>query len=1213
MKLTNSQQAAVAARGTNLLVSASAGSGKTEVLSRRCVELVADAERGCGIDRLLVVTFTRAAAAELRSRIAGALRNRAEAARGAVLRDHLQRQAILVDTAEIGTIDAWCGRIVREHFAAAGVDPAFRVLAAQEAELLRADTLDALFDWIYTSDDSPAAAGRDWIARNAKPNAEFLRRMIAAVSRNREHLINPEQWFAGQRARYAGADQSVRTDAQLVVAEALAGECRFQAEQLEAVLAEASDERVLVALREYQAALYGWDERLASVRNVIDIADEISVFRVPRPRKLEGPDGVLFDEVRDRWLKKRLQKRWNADPVRRIVEGAPEAARLALTLLELEQRYREMLADAKRARAAYEFGDVLRMALDLLGTPGEDGRRARTPIARRLQQRFAHILVDEYQDTSPVQVELLRLVTREGAEANAFFVGDVKQSVYGFRQAEPRLFSELIEAFSSGRRAGRVLPLADNFRSHADLLAGLNGIFAMLFDPELGGTRFGDEQKLTARRDEIDNTTLDHQPRIQLHLLESGKRGGPPEADAGDEIELERIEREAVVTAGLIRDLLDGGTRVPERGEDGRTGLRALRPADIVILLRSAKKNAGLVAQTLRKEGIACVAGGRESILDSVEVSDVRTALSLLSNRRQDVALAAYLRAPMVGLSAGELLEIRRNAAHGDYYDALESYRKSGKDKRLSERIEAALRQLDRWAAAARERELPELLRVILRETGLVHFAQALPGGEHRVEMLRALERLAAEFAKASSAGAAEFVDYLAALAEAELAPSAAAGGGEDAVRVHTIHFAKGLEYPVVFLLNTGADFRLVRSDAACACDETHGLGLKFFDYPERAERISAAYEVIRADDRQRELEEELRLLYVAATRARERLYVLGHAPAEKWNEVCARYGRAGGAPPLISRLSASGMLEWVLMGVASAGLHESGLVSVEMCAAERVEPEKDGDESGGAKDAEWRDEDQRWVARGRELLEAGVDTRLAELPAVLSVSALKERTERLHGEDAARSLDTGRVGLRKPQFAAESEREDGRVVGTACHRFLQLADLQRIGSEADVRSQIEGMIAAGELSADEARLVSTADVAWFGVTGEGRLLADAPQRVRRETPFVYGIPIGGGERTVVRGVIDCLVETDEGLVILDYKTDRITNDAELRERVGGYAVQLRLYAEAAAAIFGQPVVRAALVFLSARRMVDVPVGGFDVNELIEAAGVGATMPSPTR
>ena len=1237
MKLTPSQLAAVEHRGSNLLVAASAGSGKTEVLARRCVSLIADARRPCAVNRMLVVTFTRAAAAELRARIAAMLRDAADQADSRALRDHLRTQQVLIDTADIGTIDAWCQRIVREHCNEAGVDAEFAVLGEQEAALLRQETLAELFDWIYTSPEPLAADARGWIRRNTSPSDDFLRRLIVRTNAHREQCVDPAEWFARQHTLHARDDEALRADAVRMLAEALGAECEFQVGQIAEFATATGAAGAAQQLESFGGALKAWAAELAKIRGSTEesgitaerlqqIACEIDAFSIST-RGIDGAAADLLDEIKARWLDRRLKKRWPPADTAAIVTHAAESAGLVATLLDIEAYYEQALEAKKRGRAVLEFGDVLRVTLDLLGTAGEDGPRAPTPIAEGLRQHYEHILVDEYQDTSPVQVEILRLVTRDAPGCgNRFMVGDVKQSIYGFRQAQPRLFTELLETFERDGRQGKALFLSDSFRSHAGIVEGLNRLFAALFDPGLGGSRYGEREKLLAQREEIPNPTLDGRSRIEIHVLE--RKAGRGRAGDDEEELLERVERETHLVVATLGRMIAADTQVPERTEDGEIVLRPLRLSDVAILLRAAKVHAAKVAAVLRDGGFACVTSGRESILDSVEVTDVRNVLALLTNRRQDLALAAHLRGPMVGLSESDLLAIRAGAPRAEYYDAVERYCRSGDDRALAERLNEAMTRLERWSAAARDEELPALLRRILRETELPLFARGLPGGAHRVAVLRALERLATTIVGAGRHGVAEFAAYLDELKDQELDPGAQVAGGEDAIRIMTIHGAKGLEFPLVFLLNSGARFNARALREPVCFDERLGLGLKFADYRARCELVSAAHHVTKYQAAARDIEEELRLLYVATTRARERLFVLGHTEPGRWEALRARYANASGPPPLMARLTAANMLEWVLMSASASGAHLAVPDADPLCRV--VTHDADNMELLSA-ESEPRTEaastsapgapDEEWVARGEALLAAKLDRSLTLRPSVFSVSAAKEVAARTDQEDTPTRPKGATPALRRPAFAADDEREDGRALGTACHRFLEFADLGRLRTADEVLGQVEALRADGHLTEAESAKVPVADLAWLGSAPIGRLLASSAQFVRREVPFVYAlsfnseasadeVPVAhrgpwasASEATILRGIIDCLIETDEGLVIVDYKTDRIGDPTTFEERVAGYRVQLQLYAIAAAAVFEKPVVRAVLVFLNARKVVEISIDAVKTTELLDALG----------
>ena len=1217
-ELTESQRDAVERRGGDLLVSASAGSGKTEVLARRVVSLIADARRPCGVDAILVVTFTRAAAAELRERVGRMLRVEAQRLAGgagedaARMRSHLRRQLTLLDDAEIGTIDAWCARLLRERFALAGVDPAFRVLSEEQAAALRAAAQDELEHWICVSPAAEAAGVRAWMETAPRPGLRAMSALAQQLNRFRDRLVDDQGWLAArQRAAEAPAEEQ-RRRAEETLAGHVRGECESQAEHFEALL-DGLSRAARARFDGFRAQLDRWRHSLAAPAEVVSVAGEIAALRIPK-RGVPKSCRERFGQARDQSLE-RLQSVADAAAIRAAIEHAPLMAERTRLLLLLEGQYRTLLVAAKQAQGALEFADVQRGALRLLGRPGLDEPRAdgagaerleRTPVAEALRRRYEHILVDEFQDTSPPQVELLRLVSREGgADANRFMVGDLKQSIYGFRDARPELFGELARAFERDPAAGRVLRLTDNFRSHADLVGALNRLFEKLFDPQLG---YSPRDQLCARRAAVENPTL-HGPRVELHAIvtppKSQRRAEtPPDAQA-----LRQIEREAVPIARRIRALLASGAQVTDRARHGAPTLRPFTLSDAVVLLRSAKKNAAYLAAELRARGVPAIAGGRESLFDSLEVMDVRSVLRLLVDPRDDLALAAFLRGPLVGLAAPALLSVRHAQPKGALIGAVHAFLQQGDASGTSRRIQAGLAALERWRRAERTRALPDLVRRIIREAGLEIFALAERDGEFRVAILAAFEALVDDFARGRRRGIWDLCAYLDALERSGAEPAVAPPVAPNVVRVMTIHAAKGLEFPVVFLANAGAAFSRKPAGDALRCDEALGIGLRYFDASLGTRLATPADFPIKQATEVRERGEELRLLYVAATRARELFVAVGHVSEKDWPANWAPFCDRSELPR-VARLYAANMMEWLAMGAASGGLlgdSQHGVVrrdyALDDCVPDANETEPPVTGIGGQRAQAF---DPDWTRRARRLAQAPCDTRLSVAPAAISVSALKRRAQD-EADAPARALAEPFAALEAPRFARRGRRGGGQELGLAYHRFLQHADLTRLDLEMLVDAQVREMTAAGTLSTEEAGEICAADIAWFGQSPAGRLVAEHATRCEREAPFVYALPpervlatesrsflpiregAGPAPATVLRGVIDCLVFSEHGLALVDYKTDLPADEADYQRRLAGYRTQLELYAEAAAAVFGAPVVGADLVFLRARRVERVP------------------------
>lgn len=1203
MQPTSRQQEAITRGGQDVLVTASAGTGKTEVLSRRVLHLLVSHDRPTRIDRLLVVTFTRAAAAELRERIAKALLGRTCPGGGVELADsavrrRLAQQVDLLDTSHIETIDAWCQRLVRSEFVAAGVDPGFGVLEPPEAGALRQQVLQRLFEWLYRSADELACRARAWIESHREPSDGFLMEMILQLNLFREHLVSPAAWLAEVR-RHASQSAAAASDgaSELLLA-AVAEECNLQ---LRALSRAAGDGAAPVWMHDYGARLRGW--AAAGREALVGVLDEISIYRLPQVNAGSDEEsaaigGAGFRDV-EAWFKQRIKERFDTVELQRWMADCAHTGPLLLTLLDLEERYQRDLLAAKQSRGRYEFADIQRFALNLLWDRSKGIGAVPTPIALAVRQRYDHILVDEFQDTSPVQAEIFEAIGRREPQAgNRFFVGDVKQSIYGFRRAEPRLFAERAAATRQGQRNGLVLELTDNFRTHPGILAGLNRLFEQLFEPELGGSPYGESERLTAGRAEIENPTLDADPRISVHVLPWRK-----EFEEDDESvtpaaapSLERVEREAGVVAREISDMLRRGVQIPQAAADGRPALRPLRPADIAVLIRTAHVKASQVARMLRKAGIVCAANGRESILDWLEAQDLCHALRLIGQAGQDVPLASYLRGPYVGASESQLLALRRHRPEGDFHQAVSAYRRSGDDAALREILERAFDQLDRWRIAARTLDLPALVRRILQDMDGDCLALSQPAGEQRLAALEALCELAAEF---NTGGIHDFVAMLDESQAAEQAPRAPVVGDPDAVQVMTIHASKGLEFPIVFLIDAGSRFNLKSASAALQLHDRLGAGLRFFHRPGRAAWRDVRHALIADASLAREKEEELRLLYVAATRAREKLFIVGHGQARALDAFRAPPSLSPQPVPLVHKLSAACVLDWLAPALRAIELRKFVAVQLETPA-----PEPDGPNSGatllpmahGPPEAQDDDVDSKWVERGAALLQAAAFS--GAFPATLSATGVRDLAR--EGLETAggrgRAIGSQRLGgfpwessAGEVATRALAGDADGLALGVLMHQFLRHADLAVLADHAGVEREVMRLLHAGLLSEPQAEGLDRAGLAWFGGTELCAALAGRGSALQREAPFVWGERLGETEElTLVRGVLDVLVADQDGVQVVDYKTDRLRSDEALSARAAEYGWQVRAYAEAVRAATGFPIRRLSLVFLAARQIVEI-------------------------
>ncbi len=1168
------QTRAIAQRGGDLIVAASAGSGKTETLARRCAALVADGV--CDIDELLVVTFTRAAAAELRLRVGRMLQTQAEQTTDPQLAARLTQQTLLLDNAEIGTIDAWAARLVREHFRNSGVDPNFTTLSEQQAVLLDEACLDQLLAWVYADQDPLAERIRGWLARSVSLTDAFLRNWLHTLSHARAQMLDPDGWISAQRASLASRDPT--SHVRRTLKESLVEVCTLQHEQLKAI--DHFPDRDA-----YRNALQTWSN-LARNGDFEQAVAAIDAYQWPRaPNKLSKDVKALRDDFRKRRFQGEIRDTFGAAASDRLLQSAPDAHRLLVDMLDLDTRRQEIERREKRARGVLSFDDVLRAALRLIADIRTDPQQpdqphvSPTPLAQRLRGRYAHVLIDEAQDTSPVQMTLLEMVSQP-APGNRTLVGDVKQSIYGFRQAEPRLLGAAIERLRKASPIGEVVTLADNFRTHAALLAPLNHLFAALFEPDFGGAAFGPDERLVAQRAELSNTTLDDEPRLHVHVISQPPRGA--------RLELELIEREAVLAARDMRALVERGAMTPTATPDGPQ-LRPTHWGDMVVLLRAAHGNAGRVAGMLRTCGVPAAALGREALLDTPEVRDVLAPLELIVNEQQSLSLAAYLRGPLVELTPDDLLTIRRITKRGvPFHVAVRRYARDGSDRALRERVSAALGRLARWRKLARTVGPEVVLRRIVQDGELELFASGQRFGAPRVGLLHTLERLASELTERTGSGVAGLVDELHKMAHYPNAqPYVSLAVGDQVVRVMTIHAAKGLEFPFVYLLGAGAALERGGRNASLVVDPTHGVGVRFFDAQAERRIESAAYHPARRARRQREREEELRLLYVAATRARERLVIIGHqdskAAGRQQQSIALRRSLQG-------KHSARSMLCWALDGLSGVDprqvrcqTHDADSIAVAEQHTPAPAPQTDVEPLN--------QDEERWVRDTTQLLRAAIPRRAK--PVAISVSRLKQLM--LDDDDEAAPLPIEQhfepAGRSVPRFAQPTDTTDGRARGSAMHAFMQHAERRAWSTPMYLPREADRLVAQGRLSHDEAQLLDFNALQWLASSDVGQWLANERVPLLRESPLVYAPPADDdAERTIIRGVIDALFELPDGLALVDYKTDRVADNVMLQRRIAAYGVQLQAYAAAAASILNQPVKRAILALFDARMLIEVEV-----------------------
>ena len=1179
LNFTPEQRAAIDTRGSTVLVSAAAGSGKTRVLTERLMAYLTDAETPVDIDRFLVITYTRAAAAELRSRILDGIYAR-------IASDpenrRLRRQAALCARAEIGTIHSFCADFLRANCAALALAPDFQVADTERCIALRTTALEHTLERAYARMD--ADAGFRLLADtvgNGRDDARLGELVLTLYDKMQCHA-RPEQWAAQQVDLLAldGVTDAGATPWGRSLLARMQESAEHWCGVLEAQLDIMADEDM-----EWLMGIYGdsfsatadglraladacdrsWDEAIAALQSV-------PFPRLGSARNVPDPDTREHVKAQRDAAKKAiqtLQKQINIPSAQALADLHTTAPAMQ-ALLALTLDFGAAYAAEKRRRSLVDFSDLEHMTAQLL--TDEDG--APTELARQLSGRYTEIMVDEYQDVSEVQALIFRAVSREGN--HLFFVGDVKQSIYRFRLADPTIFLDKYARFADFRAAAPGAPrrilLRENFRSRRAVLEAANHVFSNIMSRALGELDYDDAARLRAGASYPGDDVLP-----ELAVLEL------PGAD-DDAPTPEKAALEADYAARRIRALIDGGASVWENGAE-----RPAHYGDVVILLRSANSIGPVYRAALEAHGIPVSSETSGGFYTSEEVSVLRSLLAVVDNPHQDVPLIAALRSPLFGLTADDLAAVRTCDREHDFYTAVTLAAETRDDCR------DFLDVLARYRALSIELPLSEFLWHVVDDRTVMALTSAMPDGELRRRNVLLLLDLAQQFEQTGARGLHRFLLWMQ-RQETEGEEPAVPGGESRSVRILSIHKSKGLEFPFVFLCDTARLFNKSDARESVLVHPALGLGPKCTDLEHGVEYPTIARQAIAAQLLTETLSEEMRLLYVAMTRAKERLVITGTVrDIGKTVSTLTATATVPLAPELLR--AAQSPLHWLL---------QSALLDRDECFLRRnyvrLHPGGTADpQPEAAAAAAQAEADPALLAQlERTLTFRYAHAQATELPSKVTATELKRlEPENTPPEDAGAPLLRGAPRtqtFRRPDFSVRERRLTAAERGTATHRTLQYLHFADARTPEGITAQVQALAARGLLTAREAQAVNTASLLQLMRTPLGAALAaaEAAGTLRREFRFSLLCPVetffpgAGEEQVLLQGVVDAWFETPDGLVIVDYKTDRIRPDA-VPERTAYYAAQLRAYAGAMARITGRPVCRRTLYFLHCGCSADVP------------------------
>jgi len=1204
---TKEQKQVIESRNRNLLVSAAAGSGKTAVLVERIIRMITDKEHPMEIDRLLVMTFTRAAAAEMRERIQEALEKRLEAD---PKNEHLQRQAVMVQFAQITTIDSFCLHILREHFDRLAIDPAFRVGDEGEMLLMRTDVMRDMLEEYYENGGERYEAFVDTYA-TGKADAgidDYVFQVYTFAQSNPW----PEEWLAHCRSELSDATLEALDQTEWM--QFLLRDAAMQAEEWSRELTEAlhicreedGPEPYLPMIAEDLGQVQAILEHTGSYGEFSHAVESISFSRLAAIRGKNSPvnpekkERVADCRKRVKKAVERMREEYLFASPEQVLADLEAGRDGILMLLELAEEFSRRFREKKKEKNVVDFHDLEHFALEILTVETEQGERMPGPAADELSRQYDEILVDEYQDSNLVQETLIQCISGERfGHPNVFMVGDVKQSIYKFRLARPELFLEKYHSYSTEDGAFQKIELHQNFRSRSEVLDSINDVFYRIMTKKLGGIEYTQETALHAGAFFEEREGLE-ELRTELLLIDTS-------ADTLKELDEDTSdytarELEAGMIAGRIRELVDKehGLTVWDKEEKG---YRRAEYRDIVILLRSVSGWAESFCEILARQGIPAVAESRTGYFTALEVETILNLLAVIDNPIQDIPLAAVLKSPFGGISDQELAHITachkascgRERRKGLYwavkaYLEPESGEEEGSD--LSARLRSLLSLLSELRAMAVYLPMHELLYRIYDRTGYYHYVSALPGGEGRKANLDMLAEKAAAYERTSYRGVFHFIRYIEKLKKynTDFGEAGAASGQGNTVRIMSIHKSKGLEFPIVFAAAMGKQFNKQDTRGKLLIDADLGIGTDYLDRERRLKGPTLKKNVMKRRMELDALGEELRVLYVALTRAREKLILTASSRnlaerMEKWSQFSLEEGRV---PCTVLTLAGS-YLDWIFMSMRENSVRidvkeETAAGQLEREMGEQLYRKDSLEELFG------EPEDVRTGSPYQELLTRSFRFQYPYaadmiLNTKMSVSELKKAGMEEEDEEMV-FLPT------LPSFMNDREKtEGGADRGNAYHRFMELLPLEQLppspepediagrkaGLQDWIRDCLKQMVESGKMTEEAAEFIRPSDIVRFLQSPLGQRMAAAASAgsLKREKQFVMGIPAremgewDSDELVLIQGIIDAFFEEEGELVLVDYKTDFVTEKETLEKR---YRTQLDYYERALSQMTGKRV-----------------------------------------
>lgn len=1163
-KWTNEQLSAITQKGNNILVAAAAGSGKTTVLVERIIRKIIN--DNVDIDKILVVTFTNAAASEMRERILTALYKQIDED---PLNKRLRKQIVLLNKASICTIDAFCLDIIRNNFFEIGASSNFRIADNTELELLKQEAIEETFEELYLENDDEFNKLIELYA--GYKDDENLKNIILKIHNYIQSAPFPEDWLEEQIEKFnmSNIEDFSQTEWGKIILKNFRDEVLNSIQILESskhqldMITELSKFSLVVAddINQLKFLEQNWD----NWERAHEIANNLKFKTWPTDKKVVSNLKEETKKARDN-VKKRISKAVSQTFIYNTEEAVEDINAMYPILKKIKDvtlKFMEKFSEKKSNKNIMDFSDIEHYALKILLKKDENGIYQKTEVAKKYEEKFNEIAIDEYQDSNLVQEYILTSISNE---KNIFMVGDVKQSIYRFRQAKPELFLDKYQKYGlEPNEYGQKIKLFKNFRSRENILDTTNLIFSDIMSADFGEIEYDESEYLNLGATYEEPTeNVEFAGKTELDIIDLKKE----ENEDGEEIEednsselLEKTEIEAKFVANRIQKLIKSKYQVYDR----KTGYRDITYKDIVILLRATSNTANVFEKELLNLNIPVFSDQAENYLESIEIRTITSLLKIIDNPYRDIPLVTVMRSIIGDFTDNELIEIRLTQNEGYFYDSLKEAKASPKiDGKLKEKVINFLNKLNKWREEERYLPLNEFIQKIYEETDYYNYVRLMPNGQVRKANLKMLLDRAKDYEKISFKGLFNFIRYLEKVksSNSDLSSAKVIGENENVVRIMSIHKSKGLEFPVAIISRTDKKFNQKDLNESILLHQDIGFGMQYINYDRKIEYTTATKEAIKIKTKEESIAEEMRILYVALTRAKEKLIITGvendfTKSIEQKKELLEIYEKENDKINHLVLKKYLSYLEWIELVYLNhqdienqITLNKIAKKDVLKAEENQEEQEKKNIELPEKIDYEKINEILNWQYKYKEM------TNIQSKMSVTKIKELKnnETQKQQHIEI-------------KPKFMLDKTKVSSAERGTITHLILQKLDFTKEYSKEELAQFVNNLCTKNIITQIQKDSINIEKIYQIINTQFIKNLKNAKE-IKKETPFytyintkeIYNTQ--NSENILVQGIIDLYYINQQNEVILvDYKTDYVEGSGE--ELIDKYKVQLEIYKKA--------------------------------------------------